>query len=643
MRKSSISLAVRIVGLTMILLTVIFLILTLQVSKQIKEGIFKEQSQNMMQSSLKLRLMIDLKMDSLIQKVSSLGGNEALIDIYKSGDTSELKQWGKELKEDAGPLYESVLFFGPDGTILSSYPEYKGNQQDWSDRDFIQEVERGDVFISPKGFFSSISDKPVVAVSSPVVSRGEILGIMVVQIDLNVFNEEFIKPNKYGELGYAYLIDMEGTILGHPDLALLESNVYEYDFTQEMINSPDNEGIIYYEWDGLWKYAFYSKMENAPWIVATSIYENDLLSLMKKLVRNLIYISLGSLAAVGLLISFSVVIFVSRPLNGISHSISSGSESLESASYQISSSSQELSSFSSQLASSVEEISSSIEELQSVVELNTKNINQSELMMKETNDGAQEVTREMGELKNSLVEINDNSKQIVKIIKVIEDIAFQTNILALNAAVEAARAGDAGRGFAVVADQVKDLAQKSAGAASETAVLIDKAIDSVARGEELGERVLEVQLKAGNMSQKVATLLDEVNRSSQEQMRGINQITQAISQTNSGVQQSAASAEETAAASEELLSQAEELNALVDRLNLLVKGRVTRQDNSGQHSQGNSASTWQHERSSEHQGGAKKSAPRVILPAQGQSNRVDVSSAEDRIPFDEDEEEFKDF
>lgn len=641
MRKRSISLAVRIVGLTMILLTVIFFILTFQVSSQIRDGIFKEQSHSMIQSALQLRLMTDIGVNSVIRRVETLGQAESLIDVYKEGSKADMEAWSRALKEDSGPLYEAVLLFDRNGKFLSSFPEYDGNKTDWSDEIFIKEAQKGEVFFTSEGYFSAIDGAPVVAVSTPVISHGEMLGLFVVQIDLNVFNEGNIKPHKYGELGYAYLINMEGSVLGHPNLPLVESNLMEYDFTLEMVNSPENEGMIHYEWEGLWKYAFFSKMENVPWIVATSIYEYDLLSLMKKLVRNLIYISIGSLAAVGLLLTFSVIIFISRPLNGISHSISSGSESLESASYQISSSSQELSSFSSQLASSVEEISSSIEELQSVVELNTKNINQSELMMKETNDGAQQVTREMSELKESLVEINDNSKQIVKIIKVIEDIAFQTNILALNAAVEAARAGDAGRGFAVVADQVKDLAQKSAGAASETAILIDKAIDSVGRGEELGERVLEVQMKAGNMSQKVATLLDEVNRSSQEQMRGINQITQAISQTNSGVQQSAASAEETAAASEELLSQAEELNSLVDRLNLLVKGRVNREEHNAMSKESQASNVHRISGTSEH--GVKNDASRIILPSGGHSSKVEVSSAEDMIPFDDDEEVLKDF
>jgi methyl-accepting chemotaxis protein len=263
---------------------------------------------------------------------------------------------------------------------------------------------------------------------------------------------------------------------------------------------------------------------------------------------------------------------ISKPMLRINGELANASKSLESASFQVSSSSQELSSGSSELASSIEEMTSSLEELQSIIEANSKNIDQSEILMKETSDETVKVSERMNELKGALTEISGNSKKIAKIIKVIDDIAFQTNILALNAAVEAARAGDAGKGFAVVAEQVKSLAQKSADAAKETADLIERAIDSVSQGESLGQVALDAQLVVTERAGKVSVLLDEVGRASKEQLKGAGQITQGVNQVNSVVQATAASAEENAAAGEELLSQAEGLRGNVSELNSLVLG-----------------------------------------------------------------------
>lgn len=284
--------------------------------------------------------------------------------------------------------------------------------------------------------------------------------------------------------------------------------------------------------------------------------------------------------ALALILGVVIAGSISRPVNKITDNLFASSGSLEGAASQVSSSSQELSGGASELASSVEEMTSSLEELQSIIESNTKNINEAELLMRQTNEGAKGSTSKMDEMQSAMDEINGNSKKIVKIIKVIDDIAFQTNILALNAAVEAARAGDAGRGFAVVAEQVKNLAQKSAEAAKETADLIDEAIESVSKGEQRGLEVKEVLNTAVELAQKVGVLLDEINRASKEQLKGANQVTKAVSQINSVVQNTAASSEQVASAGEEMLSQSEMLKGIVEKLNSLIKG-----ENAGVHNQ----------------------------------------------------------
>ncbi|MGC8771075.1 MAG: HAMP domain-containing methyl-accepting chemotaxis protein [Brevinematia bacterium] len=263
---------------------------------------------------------------------------------------------------------------------------------------------------------------------------------------------------------------------------------------------------------------------------------------------------------------------ISRNLIKVSETLSNSSNQLESASSQIASASQELSSGASELASSVEEITSSMEELQSIIESNTKSVNEAELLMKQTNDSAKLSSKQTEELAQAMELINENSKKIVKINKVIDDIAFQTSILALNAAVEAARAGDAGRGFAVVAEQVKSLAQKSAEAAKETTELIEHIVDSIEKGRDKVSVVNESSNKVNELATKVNILLDEIATAFKEQSKGATQVTKAISQVNTVVQQTAASSEETASSGEELLTQVEQLREVVLNLITVVKG-----------------------------------------------------------------------
>jgi methyl-accepting chemotaxis protein/methyl-accepting chemotaxis protein-1 (serine sensor receptor) len=179
-------------------------------------------------------------------------------------------------------------------------------------------------------------------------------------------------------------------------------------------------------------------------------------------------------------------------------------------------------------------------------------------------------------------EINTQSDKISKIIKVIDEIAFQTNILALNAAVEAARAGEAGMGFAVVADEVRNLAQRCAQAAQDTAALIEESISKSNDGKVKVDQVAVAIRTITEESAKVKTLVDEVNLGSQEQARGIEQIGKAISQMEQVTQKTAANAEESASAAEELNAQSETLKGIVERLTSMVGGGEATKGHAGQ-------------------------------------------------------------
>jgi methyl-accepting chemotaxis protein len=261
---------------------------------------------------------------------------------------------------------------------------------------------------------------------------------------------------------------------------------------------------------------------------------------------------------------------LTRVLSSTVRELSQGADQVSSASAQVASSSQTLAQGASEQAASLEETSASSEEITSMTRKNAENSSTAATLMADVDLRVTEGNRTLEEMMQSMQEITGSSDKISKIIKVIDEIAFQTNILALNAAVEAARAGEAGMGFAVVADEVRNLAQRSAQAAKDTAALIEESIARSHEGSDRLGRVAEVIRAITQSTAKVKILVDEVNLGSQEQARGIEQISTSIARIDHVTQSAAASAEEGASASEQLSAQAESMRQVVNDLSLLV-------------------------------------------------------------------------
>ena len=463
--------------------------------------------------------------------------------------------------------FEALNLADPSGmTVASSDPQLVG-KINVSQRDYFKNAMAGKTVIS-EAMASRVTGNPVVVIAIPVNDGPAAVGVMYGVVDLNEFTGKIIQSIRVLQTGYAFLYDRTGLFLSHPEKArVLKTHLSDFDWSRQILAARN--GQLDYTYNGEQKRATFVTSETLGWGLVATVPLAELNAPINR-IRN-IDLALGSVILVaGLFVMWITGRTITRPILRTVHQVCEAAAATADAARQITVASQSLAQGAGEQAASLEETTASLEEMSSMTKRNSENSQKANELAREARGAADKGATDMQSMSAAMAAIKESSDDIAKIIKTIDEIAFQTNILALNAAVEAARAGEAGMGFAVVADEVRNLAQRSAQAAKETAAKIEGAIGRTAQGVEISGKVAQTLSDIQARIRQVDELAAEVAGASREQTQGITQINTAVGQMDKVTQNNAASAEECAGTAEELNAQAEVMKHSVAELVKLV-------------------------------------------------------------------------
>ena len=508
--------------------------------------------------------------------------------------------------------YNGVVFATKTGQYITDNPKVKLSKGfDPRPRpNYTAAMEKKGEPTVVKPFLSATGDYIVFGAQAFKGNDGTLSYIISIGMQLTQLTEK-INKIRIGESGYIALTDQDGTILVHPKKELLGKNVSELGVATLTEAVKTGDATINYTLNGIDKFARIMTVKQIGWKIIGVINRSEITASTQRITFNIFIVGILFLI-LAIILSWLTAKRISDPITDVISTLNEtakgdftvtidskyensndeigilskrfnqfiskmsktigdivfSSQNLVKTVEEIAKGNENLSQRTSEQASSLEEIAATVEEASASTRQNAGNAIEASTLAENSSKMAIEGGNIVEEAVHAIGEINSSSKKISEIITMINEIAFQTNLLALNAAVEAARAGDQGRGFAVVAGEVRNLAQRSAGAAKEIEKLIADSTGKIDEGTGLVNKSGEALKEIINSAKQVNEIINEIAASSDEQRRGIEQINTAITEMDTMTQQNAALVEETASASEEMSNQAQELLSMVKQFKI---------------------------------------------------------------------------